>query len=318
MPDTSSRLLRLLSLLQARRHWAGSDLAERLDVSPRTVRRDVERLRDLGYPVEAHRGVDGGYQLVSGGALPPLSLEDDEAVALAIGLRAAAQGAVAGIEGAAMQALAKIVQIMPPRLRARVDALDAVTVPAMRSGEPTVEVAILTTVAQACRDHERLRFYYTARSGDLTDRRVEPHRLVSLGTRWYLVAYDLDRQDWRTFRLDRITEPKGAALRFRPRDLPGEDAAAFVTQAIDRIPAAYEIEVLVDAPPERIREAVGRWGEIDPAAEGRSLLRMSVDSLDWPAFALGTIGARFEVVRPPELVDLLREWGQRFLRSTGE
>src|SRR3954462_14224592 len=183
MAATSSRTLRLLSLLQSRRHWAGADLAERLDVSLRTLRRDVDRLRELGYPVEAQRGVDGGYALAPGAALPPLLLDDDEAVALAVGLQAAAQGMVAGIAETSVRALAKVVQVMPARLRRRVDALRAMTVPMEWGGGdpgPTVDPAVLPTVALACRDGERLEFSYTAAGGRPTDRSVEPHRLVSL------------------------------------------------------------------------------------------------------------------------------------------
>src|SRR5689334_19029463 len=199
MANTSARMLRLLSLLQTHRYWPGPELAERLEVSVRTLRRDVDRLRDLGYPVAAHRGVDGGYQLAPGAALPPLVVDDEEAVALAIGLRAAAQGAVAGIEESSVRALTKVVQVMPPRLRRRVDALRLATVPAVWATGPTVDSEVLTTVAQACRDEERLTFAYTARQGERTSRHVEPHRLVSLGRRWYLVAYDLARHDWRSF-----------------------------------------------------------------------------------------------------------------------
>src|SRR6266851_2217327 len=194
MANTSSRTLRLLSLLQTHRFWPGDELADRLEVSPRTLRRDIDRLRELGYPVDAHRGVDGGYQLAAGAVLPPLVLDDEEAVALAIGLRTAAQGAVAGIEEASVRALAKVVHVMPPRLRRRVDALRAATVPAVwATTGPTVDAGLLTAVAQACRDEERLRFAYTVQSGERTARHVEPHRLVSLGRRWYLVAYDLLR-----------------------------------------------------------------------------------------------------------------------------
>src|SRR5690242_7653356 len=192
MANTSSRTLRLLSLLQTHRYWPGPELADRLGVSARTLRRDVDRLRELGYPVEAQRGLEGGYQLGAGASLPPLVLEDDEAVALALGLRLAAQGAVDGIEEASVRALAKVGQIMPPRLRRQVEALRTATVPAAwRGGGPNVDAEALTLLAQACRDEERLRFGYTAQNGEQSSRHVEPHRLVSMGRRWYLVAYDL-------------------------------------------------------------------------------------------------------------------------------
>src|SRR5690606_19930835 len=228
MANTSARMLRLLSLLQTHRYWPGRELAEKLAVSPRTLRRDVERLRELGYPVEASRGVAGGYQLQAGAALPPLLLDDDEAVAIAVGLRNAAGTAVAGIGEASVRALTKVVQVMPPRLRRRVDALQTYTVPAALGAGTTVDANALTVIAQACRDDERLRFGYRTRAGERASRLVEPHRLVSLGSRWYLVAWDTERHDWRTFRVDRLTEPAVTGVRFRPRELPASDAAQFV------------------------------------------------------------------------------------------
>jgi predicted DNA-binding transcriptional regulator YafY len=320
MANTSSRTLRLLSLLQTHRHWAGPDLADRLGVSPRTLRRDVDRLRELGYPVEASRGVDGGYQLAAGAALPPLVVDDDEAVALAVGMQAATQGSVAGIEESAVRALTKVVQVMPPRLRRRVDALRAVTEPLVWGGTaaPVVDPGVLIAVAQACRDTERLEFGYTAPGREPMDRHVEPHRLVPLGRRWYLVAYDLHRHDWRSFRLDRLTAPRSTGARFRTRDLPCADAAAFVRAGLEATqPARFSVEVLVHAPADRVRERLGRWGEIEEVDATSCVLRMSTDTLDWPAMGLGSVGADFEVRCPPELTDLLREWGERFGRATG-
>ena len=316
MSSTSSRTLRLLSLFQAHRYWSGAELADRLNVSERTLRRDVDRLRELGYPVEAHRGIDGGYELAAGAALPPLAVDDDEAVALVIGLRAAAQGSVAGIEESAIRALAKIVQVMPPRLRRRVDALHAVTVPAVWGAGPSVDADVLTAIAQACRDEERMRFFYTAHGGEPTDRHVEPYRLVSLGHRWYLVAYDLARHDWRSFRLDRLRDPRGTGARFRPRALPAHDAAAFVREGIENAPATHAVEAVVHAPAATVRAVLGRWGTIEEIDDERCRLRMTADSLDWPALALGTVGAEFEVVGPPELIEHVREWGVRFRRAT--
>jgi predicted DNA-binding transcriptional regulator YafY len=317
MATTSSRTLRLLSLLQTHRYWPGAVLAQRLEVSVRTLRRDIDRLRELGYPVEAARGVDGGYQLAPGAVLPPLVIDDDEAVALAVGMQAAAQGAVAGIEEASVRALTKVVQVMPATLRHRVDALRAVTVPAGWAGAgPVVAPDILIAVAQACRDSERLRFRYTAHGGEQSERQVEPHRLVPLGRRWYLVAYDLTRQDWRSFRLDRLSDPRGTASRFRPRDLPAEDAAAFVRAGMVDLPAPYVVEVLVDAPAAKVRDRVGRWGSVQEEEGDRCRLRMRTDSLDWPMMALGAMGADFEVLDPPELAERVREWGERFTRAT--
>ena len=204
MANTSSRTLRLLSLLQTHRFWPGPELADRLGVSARTLRRDVDRLRELGYPVDAHRGAEGGYQLAAGAALPPLVVDDDEAVALAVGMQAVAQGAVPGVEEAGVRALTKVVQVMPPRLRRRVEALRAVTTAPTWNTAPPLDPDVLTTLAQACRDDERIEFGYTTYAGDRATRLAEPHRLVPLGRRWYLVAYDLHRHDWRSFRLDRI------------------------------------------------------------------------------------------------------------------
>ncbi|MBV9583204.1 MAG: YafY family transcriptional regulator [Chloroflexi bacterium] len=316
MANTSSRTLRLLSLLQTHRFWAGDELADRLGVSARTLRRDVDRLRELGYPVEARRGIDGGYQLAAGAALPPLVLDDDEAVALAIGLRAAAQGAIAGIEESSVRALAKVARIMPPHLRRRVDALRAMTSgPAVWSGGPYVDAGVLTTIAQACRDEERLRFAYTAQSSERSTRHVEPHRLVSLGQRWYLVAFDLGRGDWRSFRLDRLDGLRTTGMRFQPRELPAVDAVSFVRAGIQNLPTRRRIEVVVHASAATVRDRVGQWASLEEVDEGTCRLRMTVDNLDWPALALGTIGAEFEVVRPTELIDHLRDWGARFTRA---
>jgi predicted DNA-binding transcriptional regulator YafY len=314
MADTSARTLRLLSLLQARRYWPGAELAGRLDVSARTLRRDVDRLRELGYPIQAQRGVDGGYQLAAGTALPPLVVDDEEAVALAVGLQVAAQGGVEGTAEASMRALAKVIQVMPARLRRRVEALSAATVPASwgNTTPAAVDPVILTTVALACRDAERVRFSYTAAGGQQTDRHVEPYRLVLLGRRWYLVGYDLTRQDWRSFRLDRLAGPRGTGARFRPRELPAADAAAFVQAGIGAATAVYQVEALVDAPAPSVRERYGRWATVEEVSETRSRIRMTADQLEWPMMLLGSLGAEFEVISPPELLDGVRDWARRF------
>src|ERR1700761_5296400 len=319
MANTSTRTLRLLSMLQAQRYWPGRELADRLGVSPRTLRRDVDRLRELGYPVEAHRGVDGGYQLAAGAALPPLVVDDEEAVALALGLQTVAQGQADGIADASVRALAKVVQVMPGRLRRRVEALTAMTVPGSwdSGARPSLDPGALTTIALGCRDSERMRFTYTAASGAQTARHVEPHRLVSLGRRWYLVGYDLDRQDWRSFRLERLTEPAGSGTRFRPRELPAEDAAAFVRAGISSAWAVYEVEAVVEAPAEQVRQRIGRWVRVEAEGRDRCRVRMSTDQLEWPLMGLGTVGAEFMVVGPVELVEKAREWGGRFTRAAG-
>ncbi|MEV0478026.1 helix-turn-helix transcriptional regulator, partial [Streptomyces prunicolor] len=233
MLETSARLLRLLSLLQAHREWSGADLADRLGVTPRTVRRDVDRLRELGYPVNASPGTGGGYQLGAGAELPPLLLDDDEAVAVAVGLRTAAGQGIEGIGETSVRALTKLEQVLPNRLRRRVGALNAFTVPMLHSTLPSaVDPAVLTELAALCRDAERLRFDYESHDSTPTRRSVEPHRLVCTERRWYLVAWDLDREDWRTFRVDRVTPRPPHGPRFTPRTPPAEDLAAYVSKGV--------------------------------------------------------------------------------------
>ncbi|MEO3779831.1 YafY family protein [Micromonospora sp. B11E3] len=317
MANTSTRTLRLLSLLQNHRYWPGTHLAERLGVSVRTLRRDIDRLRELGYPVEAQRGVDGGYQLTAGAALPPLVVDDEEAVALAVGLQAAAHSAVEGLAESSVRMLAKVVQVMPARLRRQVEALSAMTLPAGWDSptRPGVDPGVLTAVALACRDSEHLRFAYTAADGQHTDRHVEPHRLVSLGRRWYLVAYDLTRHQWRSFRIDRLTAPHGTGSRFRPRDLPAADAAEFVRTSLGNLPRPSRVEALVDAPAAAVRERIGRWGTVEELDAEHCRVRMTADSLDWPTMALGALGADFRVLDPPELLQQIHNWGARFNRA---
>lgn len=310
--------MRLLSLLQTHKYWPGNELARRLGVSARTLRRDIDRLRDLGYPVEAQRGVDGGYQLAAGAALPPLMVDDDEAVALVIGLQFAMQGMVAEVAESSVRALAKVVQVMPPRLRRRVEAIRAMTVPGDwdggRSGRGP-DPGALTAVALACRDSRRLRFAYTAADGTRTERHVEPYRLVALGRRWYLVAFDLTRHDWRSFRIDRLTGPEDDGSRFRPRELPTVDAAEFVRSRVENMPRPYRIEVLVDAPAETVARALGRWGSVEATDPGRCRVSMTADSLDWPTMVLGALDADFRILQPPELIAHVRAWGERFRRA---
>ena len=308
-------MLRLLSLLQTHRYWPGPELSDRLEVSARTLRRDVDRLRELGYTVDAVRGAAGGYQLRAGSSLPPLLLEDEEAVAIAVGLRSSAAGAVAGMDDWSVQALSKVLSLMPPRLRRQMDAVASQTEsPGPWEGAPVVDAAVLTTLAQACRDSEVLRFDYTAREAEVTHRRVEPLRLVSLGRRWYLVAYDRDRMDWRSFRLDRIAAPEPTGQRFRPRDLPADDALAFVQQGIRRMPQRYAVRVRVTTGAEELAAQVGRWGTVSADGEG-CVLEMNVDDLGWPVMVLAGSGADFVVESPPELAEKVAEVGARFSRS---
>ena len=315
MTETSGRLLKLLSLLQTRRDWPGNELAERLDVSGRTIRRDVERLRELGYPVEASTGPAGGYRLHAGTAMPPLLLDDGEAVAIAVGLRTAAGASVAGIEETSIRALVKLEQVLPARLRRRVNALQSVTATLPSSG-PTVDPEALTMIAGACRDHECLRFDYRARDDARTRRLVEPLALVNLGRRWYLVAWDCDRQAWRTFRVDRLLRPTGGGARFRPRTLPGRDPAAYVAANLSGAPARYNARVTLHAPADELTERFRyTWGTVE-AIDGRTCeYRTSDDSLDWLAMRVGMLGVEFEVHEPPELVERFAALGARFARA---
>lgn len=257
MLETSARLLRLLSLLQAHREWSGADLAERLGVTSRTVRRDVDRLRELGYPVNASPGTGGGYQLGAGAELPPLLLDDEEAVAVAVGLRAAAGQGVEGIGESSVRALAKLEQVLPGRLRRRVSALNAFTVPMLRTPRERIDPAVLTELANACRDTERLRFEYRDHGGSTTRRTVEPHRLVCSERRWYLVAWDVDRADWRTFRADRIVPTPPHGPRFVPRQPPAEDLAAYVSKGVSTAAYATEATIRLHVPLAEAAAAVG-------------------------------------------------------------
>ncbi|WP_344594192.1 YafY family protein [Actinomadura vinacea] len=318
MGDTSARLLNLLSLLQTPRDWAGSELAERLGVSPRTIRRDIDRLRELGYPVKATMGPVGGYRLVAGTAMPPLLLDDEEAVAIAVGLRTAAGHAVEGIGEASLRALAKLEQVLPARLRHRVGTLNAATVPLPAAAGPAVDPEILAVLAAAAAGCERLRFAYESMSGVRSRRLVEPHRLVPMGRRWFLVAHDNDRDDWRIFRVDRVSEPRPIGQRFEPREPPGRDAAAFVLDKLYSFAPAYRAVATLHLPAERVR---GRLGdspeEIEPIDEHRCRLNGNSDTLEWLASRLIMLGCEFEVHEPQELIDYLRELSGRAARASG-
>ena len=314
MNETSSRLLTLLSLLQARRDWPGAELASRLEVSGRTIRRDVERLRDLGYPVESLTGPAGGYTLRAGTAMPPLLLDDDEAIAIAVGLRTAAKASVTGIEEAAVRALVKLEQVLPSNLRRRVAALGQATI-TMPGGGPTVDPQDLTTLAACCRDSECLRFAYVGRDGAESRREVEPHSVVNLGRRWYLVAWDRKREDWRTFRVDRLERPASMGVRFTARKLPAKDAAAYVTESIRATPHRYEAVIRVHASAEEARRRFS-WGEFEPVDDATCEYRTGDDDLHWLAMRLTMLGLDFEVTEgPPELREHLREVARRVERA---
>jgi predicted DNA-binding transcriptional regulator YafY len=318
MTDTPARLLNLLSLLQTPREWPGSELAARLEVSPRTIRRDIDRLRALGYPVEATMGAVGGYRLVAGRAMPPLLLDDEEAVAIAVGLRAAAGQAVAGIEEASVRALAKLQQVLPARLRHRVGAISAATVALPPWAGASVDPEVLTVLASGVAGHERLRFRYADAGGTASRRLVEPHRLVAAGRRWYLVAFDGDRDDWRLFRVDRITAPEPTGARPPRRELPGGDAAAYVAAKLAGIDRQYRAVATLHASAAQLAVRLrGAETELEPIDEHRCRLTTRADSLEWLALRLALLDCEFEVHEPPELVDYLRSLGARVSRAAG-
>jgi predicted DNA-binding transcriptional regulator YafY len=315
MSAPASRMLRLLSLLQTHRHWSGSELAERLGVSSRTIRRDVERLRELGYPVAALAGVEGGYRLEAGSELPPLLLDDEEAVAIAVGLRTAAGGSVAGMEETSVRALAKLEQVLPSRLRRRVNALHTYMVP-LSGQSATVDPEVLAGITLACRDRERLRFRYRAHDGTVTRRMAEPHRLASAGRRWYLVAWDADRAAWRTFRVDRLDELQATGVRFPERELPAADVAAWVGEAI-RAPfarhhAVVRLHASLAVVADRLPPSAGVLEVVD---EDTCDLRTATDSLEWLALFVGVLGVEFEVREPVELVECMRGIHERLARA---
>ena len=317
MGDTAARLLKLLSLLQNPRDWPGSELAERLEVSGRTIRRDIDRLRDLGYPVEAAMGAVGGYRLVGGTAMPPLLLDDDEAVAIAIGLRTVVGHAVDGVEEASVRALAKLQQVLPPRLRTRIASLSDATV-SMAWDTASVDPDRLTLMARAIANRQRLRFGYRAADETESLRLVEPHSLVVAGRRWYLVAHDSDRDDWRIFRVDRIGDPRSIAGRTPARDLPAEDAATFVRSRLYDLAPTYRAVVTLHVTAQRAAVRLGDFrGEIEPLDDHSCRVNLDADTLAWLAFRLSLMDCEFEVHDPPELAGYLRDLGARVTRAAG-
>src|SRR6266545_4525082 len=316
MLETSARLLRLLSLLQTRPDWTGQALADRLGVSARTIRSDVEKLRSLGYPVHARPGVAGGYRLGAGTALPPLLLDDEEAVAVAVGLRTAAGGTVTGIEETSLRALAKLEQVLPTRLRGRVNALHTHIV-ATSKGGPTVDAAVLTTIAAAARDRHRLRFDYRGREGNPSTRDTEPLRLVHTGRRWYLVAWDLGREDWRTFRVDRITPRIPTGPRFTPRDPPDEDVPAYVNWVVSSARHRYQARFTFHASAETLAEKVPPTSGVIEAVDDHTwILHTGSNHLDALAIHVAVLGIDFEAHEPPELLDHIRTLAERLGRAT--
>jgi predicted DNA-binding transcriptional regulator YafY len=315
MSETTSRVLQLLGLFQGRRVWTGEELAERLGVTTRSVRRDVERLRDLGYPVHASKGHGGGYQLGAGAALPPLLLDPDEAVAMAVCLRLAAGGSVAGVGESALRALSKLDQVMPARLRSQVSAVHdtTVTLTSNHSDSP-VEPDVLMTLARASRDHEHVSAGYVDIRGNATQRRLEPYQLVTTGRRWYLMAYDRDRQDWRSLRLDRMADVRALGSTFTPREAP--DAAAYVRRSISSSPYRFTARVRYHATQEQIAQVFPPTSvEIEPDGADACIVTTGADDPERMVLYLGMPGYDFEVLSPPEVVDAVRTVADRLRRA---
>ncbi|MFF5181347.1 helix-turn-helix transcriptional regulator [Micromonospora sp. NPDC000316] len=296
---TTERVLRLLGLLQRRLSWTATELATELLVTDRCVRRDVQRLRALGYPVHAAPGVGGGYQLGAGTRLPPLLLDDEEAIATAVSLRLASGGTVAGAGEAALRALAKLDQVMPSRLRAEVRAVHGST-ETLIGPVPEIDAELLVTLARACRDAVRVRFTYSGRDGGDRERTVEPVRMVTTGRRWYLMAWDVERDDWRTFRLDRMRTAVATTWRFGAREHP--DPVAFVQRSVTEAPYRYLARVRVHAPPDRVRELVPpQVGRVEDDRDGWCVLVVGGESLDWIAAHIARLSYDVQVLEPPEL-----------------
>ncbi|MCG8922802.1 YafY family protein [Lentzea sp. CC55] len=317
MLETSARLLKLLSLLQVRRDWTGPELAGRLGVDVRTIRRDVDKLRSLGYPVTSLPGATGGYQLGAGAQLPPLLLDDDEAVAVAVGLRTAANGSIAGIEETSVRALTKLEQVLPSRLRRRVQALQAHTT-ALTAAGPTVDAETLTIIAAACRDHQQLRFTYASTHGGPSKRLVEPQGLVHTGRRWYLVAWEVSKEDWRTFRVDRVEGEPALAARFTPREPPARSLGEFVSRQISSNVYTYQAVLTIHAP---LREVADRTSpmsaSLEPVDDGKCLMRTGADALERILWHLLFLGFEFDVHEPAELKDYIRTLTDRLQNSIG-
>jgi predicted DNA-binding transcriptional regulator YafY len=314
MWQTSTRLLQLLAMLQARRDWSGRDLASRLDVSTRTIRTDIERLRDLGYPVEARPGVGGGYRLGHGTTMPPLLLDDEEAVAVAVGLRTTTGAGVTDIEEASLRALVKLEQMLPSRLRHRIDTMRAATV-SVPGGGPTVDHAVLSAIAGAIRASERLRFDYVDHEGTLTTRTAEPERLVVWGRRWYLLAWDVDRDDWRTFRADRITPKTPNGPRFRPRTLTAGEAAEHVQRSAGSATWRYRARIRIHAPVEQVRALLPLAVSVSAEGPDRCIIAAGSDTPHQLALYVGLLDTDFEIIDPPELAEAFIRLADRYQRA---
>ena len=312
--QTSARLLRLLGLLQARPDWTGPQLAERLQVTTRTVRNDIARLRRLGYPVEGEPGVAGGYRLGAGAALPPLLLDDEEAVAVAVGLRMAAAGGMAGGDEVSLRALAKLEQVLPSRLRHRVAALHAATLSSPGRG-PAVDPQVLSDIAATIRGRECLRFDYGPAREGTSARVVEPQRLVFTQGRWYLVAWDTAREDWRTFRVDRVRPRTHHGPRFRRRPDPGGDVVSYLEATLGRSMWAYRTRVKVHAPAEQVAARVPPAVAVEANDARSCYVNVGSDTPRALAFWLAMIDADFDAAEHPELAHELRNLAARYVRA---
>ncbi len=313
--DPTGRVLQLLSLLQTHRSWSGGELADRLEVSARTLRRDIDRLRTLGYEVEAAPGIAGGYKLAAGAHMPPLLLDDEEAVAIAVGLRAAAGASVAGIEDTSLRAMAKLEQVLPDHLRRRVSAVhDNVSQLRWRGEGPMVDADALAVLAQGCRDHEQVRFDYRRRDGEDSRRLAEPHQLVSAGRRWYLAAWDVRRDGWRTFRVDRLADARLAGARFSPRPIPGGDAATYVADSLGALPLPHTATLLAEGAVDDVRSAL-RWADaqVDPVDAGHSRVRLKAEGPEWLDTLVAMVATCFPIVveGPDELAPRLALLAER-------
>lgn len=318
MLETSARLLQLLSLLQVHREWTGSALAERMDVTERTVRRDIGKLRSLGYPISASPGVAGGYQLGAGAQLPPLLLDDGEAIAVALGLATIASGPIAGIGEASVRALAKLEQVLPPRLRPRFSALKG-SVSTLAAPTSLVDPDCLTAISSAVSQRRAIGFTYGNSDGVTSRRVVEPYRLVDTGRRWYLVAWDTMREDWRTFRVDRISSAPTERHKYLPRPLPTENLVDYVQQSITRSPYRYDVVVRFHAPLARIAEHIGpSLAQLQPDGPEQTILRAGWDSLDYSLMHLSMLNVDFDVLEPVELRERARQMAARLERSGRE
>lgn len=317
MAKTSSRLLRLLSLLQMPREWTGAEIADRLEVSGRTVRKDIERLRDLGYPVEATRGRVGGYRMGAGATMPPLLLDDEEAVATAVGLMTTSARGIAGIEEASLRALVKLEQVLPSRLRRRVESIRGFASTVQRDRqESQVDAGILQTLASASRDHEIQRITYEKHDGTSTRRIVEPHKVVSWGRRWYLVAWDETREDWRTYRVDRIAKSEPTGRRFSERPLPDTDITAYIERNVSKAGWKYTARLTIFAPADKVLEQINpAVGTVTAVDDSTCVLHSGADDLWTAAVYIGVLGYDFRVDEPPELIDYIRVLSKRYERA---